>query len=62
MSQNARHMMETMMACLKVMCQSINGRTDLKELTFCDTILPGYTEPEDVPIRKGLLARILGLD
>jgi hypothetical protein len=62
MSQNARRMMETMMACLKVMCQSINGRTDLNELTFCDNILPGYIEPEDVPIRKGLLARILGLD
>lgn len=62
MSQNARHMMETMMACLKVMCQNINGRTDLSERTFCDTILPDYIEPENVPIRKGLLARILGLD
>lgn len=40
MSQNARHMMETMMETIKEMCGQINKRDDVCDKTFSEDALP----------------------
>lgn len=48
MSQNAKHMMETMMDAIKDMCKKINKRDDVYDEFFLEEALPGWSERQSV--------------